>query len=69
MAMAADRLHQRFDRMRERPVADIMQEGGCPEKERIILIKREMVTEACRQMHRPECMLEPGMVCTRIDEE
>jgi hypothetical protein len=58
----------RFGGMRERPVADIMQERGCTYQQPIFFFQAEMSGEECSHMVGPEAMLESSVVSSGIDE-
>jgi hypothetical protein len=58
----------RFGGMRERPVADIMQERSRTYQQPIFFFQAKMTGEERGHMVSPEAMLESGMVSTGIDE-
>lgn len=61
-------LHHRFGGVGEGTVADIMEERGRGDHPRLITIKPELVAHEPGEVHRPERVLEPGMVCAGVDE-
>lgn len=61
-------LHHRFGDVGERPVADVVEEGGRRDEFRLAVVKPELPAHEACKVHRPERVLKPGVVCARVDE-
>ena len=68
VAPPGELLHHRLGDVGEGAVADVVEEGGGGDEFRLPVVKAELPAHQAREVHRPERVLEPGMVCAGVDE-
>jgi hypothetical protein len=68
VASSRELLHHRLGDVGEGAVADVVEEGGRGDEFGLAGVEPELARHQAREVHRPERVLEPDMVCPGVDE-